>query len=483
MGFRARQASLLLLLIIPVVLSVIALSIGNIDSEDLSIRMNTEYLMSENSVRMTDSFFDGRPVMRLQGFELLSMIMETIGSWTFTRIFMMISFSLSVLLVYLISLKTTQSPAASWFAVLLASTSPIVLKNALSYNELLFSIPIILFITYLFVQKRMPLGLIIFSFALLTLLNFSSVYLLVIMILYYLIMNATGTRAEKNSYEAFIISSFVFIGILTLYMVLFQDYNRIPVFYNNMPTGMLMELYSPISLVGRLLGPGLLVIFFAALGSYHIISRANEKALLPFSMLIGGSLMSLFFADKMSIALFAMGAFMVAGHGISMMLQWLSISKAAHFIRIIFIILALVIAGSGITQSIIAINDVKNNFASDDELRAYDYISNLQHERIFTTMDKATRTAYYTGKNVFINDDFRGIYDSNYYYNKYVQLLNSRSTVEALMVLREENIGILLFREDDIPFYLQEDVIDYRCFTHTIFGDIHVYEVICEVRS
>jgi hypothetical protein len=445
--------------------------------------MNVEHLLEENSFRLEEGSFNNRPVMRLQGFELIAMLLEKLGSYNFAIIFMIAIFSSSAFLVYLISLKSTESPTAAWFSALLISTSPLLIINSLSYHELLFALPLMLMFLYFFMQNKLNITALIFSFVILTFLNLASFYLLFILIIYFLIMNAIGIKNEKKEFESVLLMLIIFFGVLTIFSIVFQDFGRIPIFYNNLPTELLIQNFSGFSLLYRIFSPGLIVVLFSAVGAYYIISRANEKAVLPLSMLIGGVILSVIGSEKLFLAIFGISASIIAAHGVSYFLQWISISKASEYKKIIFLILAIIIAVSGLTQGLIGYNNIKSNSASEDELLAFQFVSNLAHKNIFVPLELTSRTEYYTKKNVFIKGDFTGVYDSNIYYDKYSQLMNTRSSVEALRLLNENDIGIMIFYSNELPFYLNEEVIEKTCFTRYNFNSLSVFEVDCKVRN
>jgi len=481
-ALRPRSASLLVLLLIPIILSIIALSSDHFDSRDLPIRINVENLVNDREFRMNEGVFDNRPVMRLQGFEFFMMILERIVSKEFSIFFIMIIYSVSIFLVYLMSLKLTQSPTAAWFSVLLSGSSPIFLSNALSYNEVLISLPIILFSVYLMTQQKISMSTLTFSFIILVLLNFSGTYLIMIILTYLLILSTIGLKINEEIRESVIIMIAIMIGIFTIYSIIFQDYSKFPVFYNNLPTGLLIENLSPLSMLSRLFAPGLIVILFAALGSYYLISKANERGILPFSVLTVGVILSLISSEKLFLAIFAMGASIVGSYGISKFLQWISISKIGSYKKTFFLLLGLFIVFLGITQTVFMFSEIRDGFPSEDEIGAYEYIKGLEENKIFTRIAMAEKAEYYTGKDVFINRDFTGIQDSNSYHNDYLNIVNALSSIQALSLMEDNNIDILIFNEGNMPFFLSEEVIEIRCFEETIFNNVRVYRVICEVE-
>jgi uncharacterized membrane protein len=481
MGMKPRTASAIALIILPMVLSVIALGIGGIDNEDLPIRMNTEHLLEQREFRTYEGSFNGRPVYRLQGFEFISAIIEGLSSKGFAVILMMALFSLSAFIVYLISLKTTQSPAAALFSVLLIGSSPIFLASSLSYHEVLFALPLIMFCVYLFMQGKMNITALLFSFLILTFMNLAGAYLIIILLLYLAFKNAIGSRIGNDEREAVIIVSSILIGVLTVFFLFFREHTQLPIFYNNLPGEMIAQHFSAISMLARLFSPGLIVILLSAVGAYYIVSRANEKAVLPFSMLIAGAILSIVSGNKVIIAIYAASAAIVASHGISVVLQWISISKLGSYKKWLFIIIGIVIVASGIAQAMIAINEIRHSQPSFDEMQVYEHIAMSDGTIIFTMLQYSEKAEYHTGKSAFIRRDFTGVDESDIYYNDYTGLIGTRSSVEAIRLVRENGIDFLMFRSDDIPFYLREEVIERRCFVRNDFGDYRVYDVICGV--
>jgi hypothetical protein len=137
----------------------------------------------------------------------------------------------------------------------------------------------------------------------------------------------------------------------------------------------------------------------------------------------------------------------------------------------------------GITQATFTYTEIRDGFPSEDEIAAYDYIRGLEEGRVFAKIYMAEKTEYYTGKDTFISRDFTGVQDSNSYYTDYLNIINSLSSIQALRILQDNNIDLLVFKEDDLPFFLSEEVIERRCFEETKFGNVNVYKVICQVRT
>ena len=103
-------------------------------------------------------------------------------------------------------------------------------------------------------------------------------------------------------------------------------------------------------------------------------------------------------------------------------------------------------------------NIIKNNNKIND-------INNINNDgfKIFVPLKYSFQAEYFTKKDSFIDYNFNYVDNPNVFYNYYTILLNGKSNVEVINILKKYNVKYLYFEKQ--PFYLKSNVIEKSCFT------------------
>ena len=215
-------------------------------------------------------------------------------AWVIGKIIPNLFASLLIFIIYLISYDLTKKKDLSLFGALLSGFVPLFYSktfNSLSFSNLM--LPLMFLLIY-FTIKNKPKNTII-AFVILSILAcmISPVSSLLVAgyLMFILLVKLNKKKLSRNRFEmiVFYCSAFIFVHIVFFQRSL-REYGY-KIFWQNIPTQMLESYFSEITLIGGIMGVGIIAALFGGYVIYrYVASSKNEKIL----MLVGFAISTTF---------------------------------------------------------------------------------------------------------------------------------------------------------------------------------------------
>ena len=481
---KPYQQALILSAVFAFLLVSLMATTNAFQESDYPILQNLAHIKNTGSVRVHDNSFGGHNIYRIQFFEIISYLLSLVLPLIAVKGIMIIVFSVSIYLVYIISFKITESPFASVFATIFAGTSTAFISSAAGFNDYLIAIPLILSLAYLIIAKNYNINWIMLLFIPLTLLNLSSLYFLLALVISYFIYINYGKKPNNVISELMIIFASVIMVVIMIFFYKALSLNGISIFYNNVPGEIVKGMLSVSSIISAALNIGPLLLLLAIGGLFIAYFNKLSRSYIIISLFAVSMLASILGSNQFLFVLFTFTGAILSAHSINYLFQFVSLSKISRYRQVIAVAFAIIVVVSSMLLSVPYIFSSSLRPPTQDMREAYSYLSNTSANQLYlVNLSYAGQAEYYTGHDAFIDNDFSGIKNSGLYYHDYKELFDAKSTVEALRIASKNNVGyILIGPNDKFPFYLTKSAIDTSCFRKKEFGDVSVYSILCGVK-
>lgn len=481
---KPYQQALILTFAFALLIITLMITTRAMQPNDYSTLQQLKHLKDTGGLMVHDGSFGGHTIYSIPFFVVITYIFSLIFPLIVVKAIMLLAFSASIYLVYIISFKITESPFASLFSTMFAGMSTAYISTSAGFGAYLLAIPLTLLLAYLIITKNYNINWIMLVFIPLTLLNLSSLYFLIAMLVSYFIYINYGKRPKNVISELMIIFASAIMIVIMIFYYNALRLNGISIFYNNIPSEILSGMLGATAIVSSALSVGLLLLLLAIGGVFIAYFNKLSRSYIIISLFAVSLAASLFGGGQFIPILLTFTGAILSAHSINYLFQFISLSKLSKHRELIAAAFVIIAAASLLPFSIPSIYAASYAPPSQGLQDAYGYLSqNMKGGELFlANLSIAGQAEYYTGKDAFIDNDFSGIRNSELYYHDYKLLFDTRSTVEALRISSNNNVRyILIGPNDKIPFYLTKGVVDSECFTEKDFKDAKVYQILCGV--
>ncbi len=434
----------------------------------------SEQFKNYNSFNYYDHSFNNIIVEKPFFYETIIGFFNKFFSFKIIHLFLLLFFSSSLYLVYLISFKISESKTSAIVSLLLYSSSIIFYFSVFSFDSFLLSVPLILLFFYFIITKQFDFKKIFFLSLLLSLLDFKSFFLIYVLSFSYFIFLSKSEKINNRISELnfiLILSTIFFVSLVFRENLQFLG---LKVLYPNLPLKLFFEIINPKNIVFRLYSSSIIVLLLGVFGVMVSYSKKVEKSYIVISSFFV-SLILLFLTNNFFYIFFlGVSSSILSSFSINYFLQFVNLSKFKNYNGVIYFSFIFFLLFFNILQSFYDFEHYKAQFYVDtDKLEVYNmilkYNSSFGFEddynsffRVFSPLEDSFKTEYFSGKDSFVTYEFNYVDTPNLFYNYYNIILNSKSNVEVISLLKKYNVRFLIFYNK--PFYLNDNVIEKDCF-------------------
>ncbi len=476
------------IIILIAVLILLFLSFKNnffTDSSYKTLKYIEEFKV-KNSFDYYENSFNNIIVEKTFFYETIIGFLHKFLSLKIIHLFLLLFFSSSLYLIYIISFKISESKTAAVLSLILYSTSITFYASIFSLESFLISTPIILLFFYFIITKNFDWKKTFFLSILLSLLDFKSFFVIYVLSFSYFIFLSKSENTNSK------ISELNFILILTTIFFITITFREnlqllgLKVLFENLPLQLFLKILDAKNILLRLYSSSIILLLLGVLGIIIAYTKKIEKSYIIISSFFISLFLVLITNNYFYILFLAISSSILASFSYNYFLQFLNLSKFKTYKKFLSFTIILLVLSLNLTQTFSDFNFYKKEFyISKEKFEVYNIIkektsyNSYDYDfKIFCLLKDSYKTEYFTKKSVFINYDFNYVDTPNLFYNYYNIILNSKSNVEVINILKKYNIKFLIFEKK--PFYLNKDVIEKECFKKLYDkNNILLYEFTC----
>lgn len=395
--------------------------------------------------------------------------------------------SLIVILSYLIAKEITNDKTSSLLAAFLAAFIPVLISitiNQVSVYSLLF--PMMFFMLYCLLKlehsKKYLTAFIICSF-LLPLIHLHSLFFVLILLFYYLLLSVENIAMSRLKQEAILFSSFI---ILLINFIIFKKaflLYGLDIIWQNAPSEVIAASFTNIGIFQLFYTIGVLPLLLGALAIFYGIFREKRDPIfllsalfLSISLLLIAKLVEL----PVGLSLLGIGLAIISSLTFAKFLKYVSITKLASSKKLIIsLILIAIISLSFIPSLFIAGSTIKNSFDDKD-------LSILAKVKDAVPISSTILSPFQEGHILTAMTSRKNVIDSNFMLAPNAQqrlrdvhlVYTTWSEINALELIHQYNISYIyispnLAKENlTIPSYLTNE----KCFLRK---NEYLYQITC----
>lgn len=437
--------------------------------------LRTDPLSTTGATRITNPIFN----YLLAGATIATPLMYKI----LPNLFM----ALLLIPIYFLARRITQSTTATFIAVVLAATGPVVFSSYLNTpSETPLAILLLLSIISLMHDTDKHLFLIIILSILLTFISPLIFILMLSLLAIILLLRVEGFGIDPRVNELFF---FTLLLAMWFYVIVYKQAlfaSGLAVLWSNLPTELAVITFGNISMLTVLYGLGVITFLLGSFGVYYALFETKERTAYP----VIGAIITVIVVLLLRVITIGTGLVLLtlllsvmAASGLLIMMRYLRMTKtpwivypAAAVIVILFIFTAILPALVNASAAM-AESPTTEDIAALRELN----VRLPQSALLLTPIKEAAAVQYYAKRRTVTDDDFLLVNNGDELINDINSVYASRFSTSVLT--RAEKLGFthILFTPVAAQQYARPGLYsaDEECLPSEQAGSIILYRVAC----
>ncbi|MCX6710396.1 MAG: hypothetical protein NTV63_05625 [Candidatus Woesearchaeota archaeon] len=418
---------------------------------------------------------------------------------TIFKVFMNLCASLTVLVVYLISLEISGSRKASLIAGFAAGFSPIIISETINnLGTLSMSIPANFLMLYFFMKSEKERSSVIYfliTMVFCALLD-SLVLLFLMALVMYLLLVEVDNIGESSSRKELILFSIIFI--LWLNFIVFKDAflaHGLSMVWKNLPTDIMARYFQKLNMLDVIYKINVIPFLAGIYVLYNYTQKERKKNIYLLTAFALSAMLLLWLKlIEFSLGLMILGVIfaLLFGFFYRVLMLYIEKTKLASRKRIISYAIISLLAVSSIFNSFIYAAESVKGSVSDDEISAMDFLrENVSDEfpesAVLSSPESGTLINYFSGCRNVIDSNFFLIEQINQRYSDIREAYSTPYETAALRILDKYNADFIYLSEREEKEFgknLLEFSGDEKCFKLVYSNPkIMIYRVLCRLSD
>lgn len=404
--------------------------------------------------------------------------------------------SLTVFIVYLLSMKFTRNHNASLFASALSGFIPIFFLrtfNSISIYSLV--VPLVLFSFYSFLMINTDEKYIFWYIASILVLSFThpSVFFVIAgQILYFTFVKIEGLQYKDVEVEVIFVS--IFLGIWSQFLIFKNAFliHGPSIIWQNTPSQMLGELFRGISIVEAISLIGPVPAIAGAYVFYQYVKDKKSKFIfffLSYTIPVFFMLWLKLIEPRVGLILLSSALVVVLGKYYIAFTSYLEKTKFSKFKILILIFVGVVIYFTSVLPTFALVTDEINNAPSYEKVQILQWAShNLDSDSIvLSSFEDAFLIRYHSGLRTVIDSNFLSFDDVDVIVDDINSFFTAQSLIRALNIIEKYDVDYVFLSDTVVEKYARSEIFyNSDCFRKIFSGrgvGNELFEVTCSLVS
>ena len=404
--------------------------------------------------------------------------------------------SLTVFIVYKLSMKFTRSQNASIFAAALSGFIPVFFLetfNSISIYSL--AVPLVLFSFYSFLMISTDEKFIYYYIASILLLSFThpSVFFVVLgQIVYFTFVKIEGLQYKDVELEVIFVSIFLVIwSQFLIFKNAFLLYGP-SIIWQNAPSQMFFEIFRNVTFIDAIYLIGFVPAIAGAYVFYQYVKDKKSKFIfffLSYSIPIFVMLWLRLIIPTTGLILLSSALVVVVSKYYVAFTSYIEKTKFSHLKTFIMVMIAIIVYSTSVLPTFALIGDKIDNAPAHEKVQILQWANfNLAEDAvILSSYRDGFLIRYFTRRNTVVDSNFLMVDNIDQVVQDITTFYTTGSLIDALRIIEKYNVDYIFLSDTVISKYGRSSIFDNEdCFRELFSGRAStnsIFEVTCSLVS
>ena len=404
--------------------------------------------------------------------------------------------SLTVYIVYLLSMKFTRNQNASLFAAALSGFIPIFfLKTFNSISIYSLVVPLVMFSFYSFLMISTEEKFIFYYIASILVLSFThpAVFFVVLgQIIYFTFVKIEGLQYKDVELEVIFVS--VFLVIWSQFLIFknaFLIYGP-TIIWQNAPSQIFSEMFRAVTFVEAISLIGFVPALAGAYVFYQYVKDKKSKFIfffLSYSIPIFVMLWLRLIIPTVGLIMISSALVVVVSKYYIAFTSYIEKTKFSSLKNFIMIMIAIIVYSTSVVPTFALLWDEIDNAPNHDKVQILQWVNfNVDEDAtILSSYEDGFLIRYYTRRNTVVDSNFLMVDNIDQVVEDIVTFYTTNSLIDALRIVEKYNVDYIFLSDRIVEKYGRSSIFDNQdCFIELFTGRTQansLFEVVCSLVS